>query len=402
MLASHYSTAPARFHVSDSSHLGKFLLINVNQPPHRSIFYLENDYGLSYFGVSLGVMLHLLGHPFIELEEGKVSLQLSRPFMLLVYLACVDEWVERDHLAFFLRPDVDKETAQQYLRKLISNARKFPWARELEVGAERLRWPIDTDVKRFRQARKVSRWREAMTLYQGPLVSGADVPFWPSFDAWLQIEREALDHDWQDVTLQHARDLESLSRHREAASVAARLLTHDPFHEGALQCHITNIYFMGQREQALRAAHTFETRLKDELDFDLMPSTRKLVDVIRSAGPLEKHASPVRYGRRRDDLAIQLADQAEELIALLESSGARLMSMTPAGDETVVIVAKRVSNTHALLLSVVRLAVNLLREQRKARALELLLLVLSHPACDASLKEEISRVWPDLGAFSPT
>ncbi|CAA9299776.1 MAG: hypothetical protein AVDCRST_MAG93-4509 [uncultured Chloroflexia bacterium] len=348
-------------------------------------------------------MLYLLGHPFIELEEGKVSLQLSRPFMLLVYLACVDEWVERDHLAFFLRPDVDKETAQQYLRKLISNARKFSWARDLEVEAERLRWPIDTDVKRFRQARKDSRWYEAMTLYQGPLVGGADVPFWPSLDAWLQVEREALDYDWQDVTLQHARDLESLSRHREAASVAARLLAHDPFHEGALQCHITNLYFAGQREQALRAAHTFKARLKDELDFDLMPSTRELVDVIRSAGPLEKHSSPVRYGRRRDDLvSVPLADQAEELIALLESSGARLMSMTPAGDETVVIVAKRVSNTHALLRSVLRLALNLFREQHKARALELLLLVLSHPACDASLREEISRVWPDLKAFNPT
>lgn len=350
-------------------------------------------------------MLHLLGHPFIQYKDENVSLPLSRPFLLLVYLACINEWVERDHLAFFLRPDVEREVAQQYLRKLISNARKFPWARELEVGAERLRWQVDTDVKRFRRARRDSRWHDAMALYRGPLISGTDMPFWPSFDAWLQIEREALDYDWQDVTLHHTIDLEGLGQHREAASVAYKLLNHDPFHEGALQSYIRNIYFMGQREQALKIADGFETRLKNELDFDVTPSTRELIDAIRSEGPLKKRSSSVRYGRRRDDLVsdVMLDEHAEKLIMLLESSGSRLMSMTPAGNnETVVIIAKRVFDTQTLLLSVIRLAGKLLREQYKARALELLLLVLSHPACDASLKEEVSKVWPDLTKFNPT
>ncbi len=98
-----------------------------------------------------------------------------------------------------------------------------------------------------------------------------------------------------------------------------------------------------------------------------------------------------------------LDEHAEKLIMLLESSGSRLILMTPTGNnETVVIIAKRVSDTQTLLLSVTRLASKLLREQYKARALELLLLVLSHPACNASLKEEISGVWPDLTKFNPT
>ncbi len=238
-------------------------------------------------------MLHLLGHPCIEYKDENVSLPLSRPFLLLVYLACINEWVERDHLAFFLRPDVEREIAQQYLRKLISNARKFSWAHELEVGAGRLRWQVDTDVKQFRLARRDSRWHDATALYRGPLISGTDIPSWPSFDAWLQIEREALDYDWQDVTLHHTIDLEGLGQHREAASVAYKLLNQDPFHEGALQSYIRNIYFMGQREQALKVADGFETRLKIELDFDVTPSTRELIDAIRLEGLLKKRSKYV-------------------------------------------------------------------------------------------------------------
>ena len=342
--------------------------------------------------------LDLLGQPTVELEDEKLAVPLSRPFLLLVYLACLSEWVRRDDLAFFLRPDIGRETAQQYLRKLISNARKFPWLSDLEVEAERLRWQVDTDVKRFRRAQRDKSWHEAAELYRGPFIGGVDIPFWPSFDAWLQIEREALTNDWQEVILQQAGDFESSGRYREAASASYRLLDDDPFHEGALQNYIKNIYLLGQREQALRAAHTFEVRLRDELDFGLLPATQQLVEVIRSAGQLETQSRPVRYGRRRDDLVDRsLNDRSGELMVLLESSGSRLVSMSPAGnDETVVIIAKRVSDTHALLASILRLAAKLIYEQHKARALELLLLVLNHPGCDVLLRKEIDKVWPDL------
>lgn len=342
--------------------------------------------------------LDLLGQSTVQLEDEKRAVPLSRPFLLLVYLACLSEWVRRDDLAFFLRPDIDRETAQQYLRKLISNARKFPWSSGLEVETERLRWQVDTDIKRFRRAQKDKNWREAAALYRGPLLSGVDIPFWPSFDAWLQIEREALANDWQEVSLRQAGDCESLGQHREAAAAAFKVLNYDPFHEGALQIYIKNIYLTGQREQALKAAHVFETRLRDELNFELLPATEQLVEVIRSAGQLEKRPSPVRYGRRRNDLVdSSLNDRSDELMVLLGSSGSRLVSMSPAGDgETVVIIAKRVSDSRALLAAILRLAATLIHKQRKARALELLLLVLNHPECDALLRKEIEKVWPNL------
>lgn len=342
--------------------------------------------------------LDLLGHPTVQLQNEKRAVPLSRPFLLLVYLACLSEWVRRDDLAFFLRPDIDRETAQQYLRKLVSNARKFPWLSGLEVEAERLRWQVDTDIQRFRRAQRDKSWHEAAALYRGPLVSGVDIPFWPSFDAWLQIEREALANDWQEVMLHQAEAFERLGKHREAAAAAAKVMDHDPFNEGALQNYLRNTYFMGQREQALRAAHKFEARLSDELDYGLLPATQQLVEVIRSAEPLEKHPSPARYGRRRNDLVDHsLNDRSDELMVLLGSSGSRLVSMSPAGDgETVVIIAKRVSDTRALLAAIIRLAADLMYKRHRARALELLFLVLNHPGCDSALRKEIEKVWPDL------
>lgn len=346
------------------------------------------------------MIIYLLGTPFIRLEHSKVSVSSSRAFLLLVYLAHHSEWIKRDELAFFLRPDVDRETGQQYLRKLLSNARKIPWAQSLEVEAERLRWQVETDVRHFQQARSAGHWREAVQLYRGPFMGHIDVPFLPSYNAWLQLEREVLDHEWQEATLNLARDLESAGQHREAAAVAKKLLDYDAFHENALQSYLRNVYFIGQRERALKTALKFEVRLRDELNVEPTPATRQLVEAIRLAKPLEKVTSPLRYGRRRGD-RVQTFKASEgpldELTALLEVADSRLVSVGPSdGDKTTFIIAKRVADTSTALLSVVHLAAQLMDKQHKGRALELLLLVLNHPACDASLEDAVAKIWPGL------
>lgn len=344
-------------------------------------------------------MLYLLGSPFVQLEQGRAPALSSRAFLLLVYLARHGEWIKRDELAFFLRPDVNKETGQQYLRKLVSNARKIPWAQGLEVEAERLRWQVETDVKHFQQARKAGHWHEAVQFYRGPFMGHINVPFLPSYDAWLQLEREVLEHEWQEVTLNLARDLESAGQHLEAAATAKKLLDHDAFDENALQSYLRNVYLLGQRERALKMAYEFERHLQAELAVKPTLATQQLVKTIRLAEPLEK-VSPLRYGRRRDD-RVQTSKALEkplnELTALLGDADSRLVSVGRSdGDETTLIFAKRVANTHTALLSIVQLAAQLIDRQHRGRALELLLLVLNHPACSPAIEEEVKKIWPGL------
>lgn len=348
--------------------------------------------------------LCLLGAPGIQLDGDELAVSLSRPFFLLAYLACKGDWVNRIELAFFLRPDVNRDTAQQYLRKLVSNARKISWATGFEVETERLRWQVETDVEQFRHACKSQHWREAVQLYRGPLMGSEHVSFLPSYDLWLQVEREALEYDYRNAASHYIHDLESSNQPREAAAMAKQLMDQDSFNEDALQSYLRNAYFMGHRDKALKVAHSFEMELKSELDMDLALNTKQLVEDIRLSKPIEKYVSPVRYGRRKDDIATTTPPHEkslDELAALLAVAGSRVMSVSASdGDETTITIVQRVTNTRTALLSIVRLATQLIKNRHKARALELLLLVINHPACDTTVKEEVDKLWPGLDSLA--
>lgn len=345
-------------------------------------------------------MLHLLGPPTLSAGDDKLDLAVSRPSLLLFHLALQKGWVRRDELSFFLRPDVDRETGRQYLRKLLSSARKFSWADGLEVEAERVRWAVPTDVAQFRRAHAEGRWFEATQLYRGALLQGLEAPFSPGFEAWLTTERDELEHAWASSTLHYAADLEASGHHREAAAAAKKLLDQDTFNEDALHSFLRNAYLMGQREVALRSAQDFERRLLDEFDLDLTPATQALVETIRLAKPLERRTVTPRYGRRRSDrVTAAKSKQAQlgELAELLATPDSRLVSIGgPERGGVTLLLTKRVPDMQTALLAVLDLAANLLTEGRRGRALELLLMVLDHPACTAALREQVHTLWPGL------
>jgi DNA-binding SARP family transcriptional activator len=316
------------------------------------------------------VTLCLLGAPVLRYGEEVLDLEVSRPSLLLFYLALQPSWSRRDELAFFLRPDVDRETGLQYLRKLLSGARRLPWAMGLEVEAERVRWRVETDVAQFWRAHGEGRWFEALELYRGPLLQGIETPFSPGLEAWLETERETLEHD--------------------------------PFNEDALVSLLRNAYLMGQREVALRAAQEFEAHLQREFGLALTPQLQELVEDIRLGRPLQRRPATPRYGRRRSDRI--LAERSKqvllgELAHLLATPDSRLLSIgnSERGGVTL-LLAKRVPDAQAGLMAVLDLAAKLLAEGRRGRALELLLMVLDHPACSDRLRAQVRALWPGLEA----
>ncbi|WMT57785.1 AfsR/SARP family transcriptional regulator [Truepera radiovictrix] len=343
-----------------------------------------------------------MGAPRLRCGAETCDLDASRPSLLLFYLALQPGWLRRDELAFFLRPDVDRETGLQYLRKLLSSARRLPWAVGLDVEAERVRWRVDTDVARFWRAHGEGRWFEALELYRGPLLQGIETPFSPGLETWLESEREALEHAWAGATLHYAADQEASGHYREAAAAARRLLERDPFNEDALGSFVRNAYLMGQREVALRAAQAFEERLTREFGLALTPTLRTLVDDVRAGRPLQQRAAAPRYGRRRSDrTGVERSKQAllGELVQLLATPDSRLLSISsPERGGVTLLLAKRVPDTQVALLAVLDLAAKLLAEGRRARALGLLLIVLDHPSCSAALREQVQALWPGLEA----
>ncbi len=340
------------------------------------------------------VKLHLLGTPAIEKDGVRSDLPLTKPAWLLLYLGYYGEWISREALAFFFRPDADEGDARRYLRKLLFEAQKIGGAGGLEVEPERLRWRVPTDVREFQAALQKGGWLEAIKRYRGPFLDSLNASTSPSFEAWLDFEREVLARALHDASLHYANDLESTGHHSDAAETAKALLKRDALAEDALQTFLRNAYLSGQREAALEAAAAFGKELRD-MGFKPLAATEEMIETIRQSKPLQKRSGTRTYGRRSTDRPQSLSDEAElgELLTLMEHTNARLMTMTDVGGrgQEALIIVKRVPEPTVALRAVASLAERLIGSGHHTRAMELLVLALVHPACDAATKEKVRQ-----------
>ena len=340
------------------------------------------------------VKLHLLGTPSLSINGVKSDLPLTRPVWLLLYLGYYGEWISREALAFFFRPDADEGDARRYIRKLLHEAQKIRGTDGLEVEPERLRWRVPTDVGEFQAAIQKGGWFEARGLYRGPFLDSLNAATSPSFEAWLDFEREALARALHDASLHYANDLESSGHHSDAAEVAKELLQRDALAEDALQTYLCNAYLSGQREAALEAAAAFKEELRG-LGFKPLAATEETIETVRQSRPLQKRPNTRTYGRRSTDRPQSTSDEAElgELLTLMEHTNARLMTITDVGGrgQEALIIAKRVPEPTVALRAVANLAERLIGSGHHTRAMELLVLALLHPACDADTKEKVQQ-----------
>ncbi|MEM6429140.1 MAG: bacterial transcriptional activator domain-containing protein [Deinococcota bacterium] len=302
----------------------------------------------------------------------------------------------REELAFFFRPESDEATARSYVRKLLNSAKRMPWANGLEIESERLRWQVDCDVNQFHKAIDEGRWHEAIDLYDGEFLKGLNDVGLPSYDAWLDTERESLSSKWHNAVLSYANDLEAAGQHFEAAKAAQQAFSQDNFAEDALRIYIKNLYMGGRREQALKAAESFCELLRSELDLEPDPETQKLVDAIRDLMPVQKAASSRKYGRRVSDKPPEGEAQNMPWLELLKdptvhvdivrdnSRGKRAMIVTRHIDDTL--------NTYATLLD---LAEGLVDSGDYTRAIELLNLI-EHSRHDSATQTRYEAIWETL------
>lgn len=345
--------------------------------------------------------LQLLGSPRVRFGTHWTELPPSRPMLLVFYLALQGNWVSREELAFFFRPDADEAAARHYVRKMLSDVRQLPWASDLEVEKDRLRWQPDTDVKRFSEAARAGRWLEALGFYGGPLLGSLRVDNSPSFEAWLDFRREELAVLWQGVCLSHATELESAGEHREAAAIAKTLLHHDSLAEDAVQSYIRNTYLSGRRESALRAATTFRQELLQETGLEPLPETKALIDAVEGSQPVARSTAQRKHGRRSSDRPLLPSKEQHlaELLTLLQDPNARLLdlSATPAANDSL-IISRRVQDVPTALHAIVDLSEWLVSQGHLQRAGELLSLVLKHPLGDDKTRMKARHLQASLAA----
>jgi DNA-binding SARP family transcriptional activator len=84
----------------------------------------------------------------------------------------------------------------------------------------------------------------------------------PEFEAWLEVERQALHNDYREAVFRFATELEAKERYLDAAGVMAELHERDPFDEEAIQRQLALLDLGGERGKALEAFKSFSEMLE--------------------------------------------------------------------------------------------------------------------------------------------
>lgn len=277
--------------------------------------------------------LRLLGTPALVHAEGSTALSLSTPTSLLFYLAADGDWVSRSELAYLYRPDESESDALTYLRLQVHRAQALPWAGSLEVEPQRLRWRIATDLNELRSAAAAGRWQEVIRLYTGKLLAGAELSDRPTYNAWLELEREGCQQAFATALRREAERLERHSDTWRAAGLYQRLLDLDEFDEWAASGHVRALALAGDMDQALKHYEAFRAKLEEELGVEPSSELQELAASVRAgsvrpATTARQHreSSPVpttRFVGRHAELA--------EIRALIEKPDCRLVTIVGMG-----------------------------------------------------------------------
>lgn len=257
----------------------------------------------------------------------------NTPTSLLFYLAVSGDWVSRQELAYLYRPDEPETVALSYLRLQLHRAQQYEWAAGLELEHNRVRWRAESDVAAARAAFAARDWPAVIANVNGLLLDGFSMRDKPTFDTWLDLEREGCQR-WLRAALEaEAAAFEERGDFGPAAELRGRLAQMDSFDEDAFTSWLRSLALAGRREQALRAFEDFRTLLDDELGAEPADSTVELVEQIRgnSLGPpaptkpqRERLPQPsTRFVGRRKELG--------ELSDLLEQPECRLLTIVGLG-----------------------------------------------------------------------
>lgn len=230
--------------------------------------------------------VRLLGRPGIRDGTRASEPPAGKTTALLYHLAYRRDWVTREELLGLLYPETDEPRARQNLRALVAKVRRSRWAGGVAIEAGRLRWDVPTDVEAFETALEERRLSAAVELYRGPLLAGFVLARGEAYQAWLQLEREALARRWREAALALGSTLVEQGRHLEAGEVAARLVAADPLDEPAVRMRLVSLSGSGDRPGALQAYQGFSYRLREELGVEPEAETAELVERLRSGDAL--------------------------------------------------------------------------------------------------------------------
>lgn len=228
-----------------------------------------------------------LGVLELAADEGEVPPELHwrKNSALLVYLALSPHRTRtREHLCGLLWPDKPDRAARHSLNEALRTIRRSLGEGGLESDARQVRLSPDAvalDVEELEAALKEEAWDRAASLVGGTFLEGFGVPDASPFEDWLLAQREAWSTRSVHALTACADAQLAVGRVREAAELAARSRSLDPFSDLAAQVAVRAAALAGDRGEALAKFEAFARRLRDELGAEPAPETQRLADRVR-------------------------------------------------------------------------------------------------------------------------
>jgi len=268
----------------------------------------------------MAMRLMLLGAARVEVGDEPVHLPLDKRGALLCHLASAGSWVDRDRLAYLFWPDTGNAAARTSLRQLLMRVKLLPYAADVELETERIRWAPPTDVAAFRAAVEHEDWSRALDLHRGPFCEGLFLKDAEGFNAWLELERDHIALSWQRAALRGASHLMQTGRVAEASHLYRELWELDRYNETVFQEFLRSTAMTGQRQSALDAFRRFQHEIDNDLGIEPSSETAALARAIERGEALEPPApeSGAIPRRRRLD---PLIGRERELAVLRERLG---------------------------------------------------------------------------------
>ncbi len=301
---------------------------------------------------------------FTRQNDRIVEFAYDKVLALLALLATeADRAHRRETLAGFLWPDQDESSARHNLNQALWNLRATVGDREVDRPAlrstrEAIQFDRDAscfvDVLAFdsllqrvdqhahrrpETCRRCAEWlSEAAELYRGPFLEQFSLADCPEFEQWMLTKREHFD---QRVGGALERLVEFCARTDDADRAIAylrRLVDLDPWREDGHRRLMHLLAQTGQRAAALAHFERLQVMLRDELDTDVEPETRRLRDEIGEGSyqstlnsvPETNRIARSRLPRQMNPLVGRKRAMAE-LATLVSSGGHRLITLMGPG-----------------------------------------------------------------------
>ncbi len=205
--------------------------------------------------------VRLFGAPQLVLAGQNLSLPTKRAWGVVAYLA-LEGATTRDKLAELLWDDLDFENPKRNLRQELYRLAKTPIVDFLEVDdVVRLRCTCDAQVA-----------RDSEVLIAADFMSRFDVPQAPSFQGWLQMQRETFSRLRLSRLEARAKGLSGLP----ALDAWLEVLRADALRETAVQAALRLEAAHLGKPAALERYKGFKTLLKSELGLEPLPETMAL------------------------------------------------------------------------------------------------------------------------------